>query len=70
MPALDPDLGTAAWRVEDPLSQQAMQGTVQTSGTGEDVDSYHSELQGIHAMLLGLLAFCTVHEITAGSVNL
>jgi hypothetical protein len=47
-----------------------MQGTVQTSGTGEDVNSYRSELQWIHAMLLGLLAFCTFHEITAGNVNL
>jgi hypothetical protein len=34
------------------------------------VDSYQSELQGVHAMLLGLLAFCTFHHITGGSVKL
>jgi hypothetical protein len=70
MPKLAEDLGTAAWHIEDPLSQQAMQGTVQTSGTSTDVDSYQSELQGIHAMLLGLLAFCQIHEITGGHVTL
>ena len=46
-----------------------MQGTVQTLGSATDVDSYRSELQGVHAMLLGLLAFCTFHNITEGSVK-
>ena len=59
MPTLAPDLGAASWWVEDPLSQQAMHGTVQTSGLEADVDSYRSELQGVHATLLALLAFCT-----------
>jgi hypothetical protein len=70
MPALASELGTASWKIEDPQSRQAMQGTVQTSGVATDVDSYHSELQGVHAMLLGLLAFCTFHHITDGSVTL
>jgi hypothetical protein len=70
MPKLAEDLGTAAWRIEDPQSQQAMQGTVQTSGTSTDVDSYRSELQGIHAMFLGLLAFCQFHAITEGHVKM
>jgi hypothetical protein len=70
MPALATDLGAASWKIEDPLSKQAMQGTVQTSGSVMEVDSYRSELQGVRAMLLGLLAFCTFHHITEGSVKL
>jgi hypothetical protein len=70
MPKLATDLGAASWKSEDPQSQQAMQGTVQTSGLATDVDSYRSKLQGVHAMLLGLLAFCTFHHITEGSVKL
>ena len=70
MPTLATELGVAAWTIEDPLSRQSMHGTVQTSGGERDVDSYRSELQGVHAMLLGLLAFCTFHHITEGRVTL
>jgi hypothetical protein len=71
MPKLSTDLGTASWKVEDPQSRQAMQGTVQISGLATDVvDSYCLELQGVHAMPFGLLAFCTFHNITEGSVKL
>jgi hypothetical protein len=70
MPKLALDLGAASWKIEDPQSRQAIHGTVQTSGSATDVDSYRSELQGVHAMLLGLLAFCTFHNITEGSVKL
>jgi hypothetical protein len=45
MPTLASELGTASWKIEDPQSHQAMQGTVQTSGGAKDVDSYRSELQ-------------------------
>jgi hypothetical protein len=68
MPKLSTALGAASWIVEDPDSGQAMQGEVQMSGTNHEVDSYRSELQGQHAMLLGLLAFCTFHNITEGAV--
>jgi hypothetical protein len=44
------DLGTAAWCVEDPLSKDQMWGLTQTSGTAEEVDSYRSELHGVHSM--------------------
>ena len=64
MQDLSPDLGTAAWCVEDPLSQDRMSGLTQTSGTEEEVDPYRSELQGVHTMLLGLWVFCTFHGIT------
>ena len=70
MPKLAPDLGTAAWIIEDPATQQAMEGTTQTSGEEHEVDAYRSELQGVHAMFLGLLAFCTFHKITEGGVKL
>jgi hypothetical protein len=70
MPKLALDLGAASWTIEDPATQQAMQGTTQTSGEAHEVDSYHSELQGVHAMLLGLFAFCTFCNITEGGVKL
>jgi hypothetical protein len=70
MPKLAPDLGAASWTVEDPTTQQAMGGVTPTSGEEHEVDSYRSELQGVHAMLLGLLAFCTFHNITEGGITL
>jgi hypothetical protein len=70
MPKLSAALGAASWIIEDPDSGQVMKGEVQTSGTENEVDSYRSELQGQHAMLLGLLAFCTFHNITDGAVRL
>jgi hypothetical protein len=70
MPNLSTAMGAAAWIIEDPDSGQAMWGEVQTSGVDHEVDSYRSELQGQHAMLLGLLAFCTFHHITEGAIRL
>jgi hypothetical protein len=70
MPKLAPDLGAAAWTIEDPTTQQAMAGVTQTSGEEHEMDSYCSELQGVHAMLFGLLAFCTLYNITEGGVTL
>jgi hypothetical protein len=70
MPKLAPDLGAAAWTIKDPTTQQAMSGVTQTSGEEHGVDSYRSELQRVHAMLFGLLAFCTFYNITEGGVTL
>jgi hypothetical protein len=47
-----------------------MYGTTQTSGEEVDVDPYRSELQGVHAMMLGLFAFCTFYKISEGHVRL
>jgi hypothetical protein len=58
MQELAPELGTAAWRIEDPETQEGILGTVQTTGVEEEVDSYRSELQGVHTMLLGLWVIC------------
>ena len=54
----------------DPTSRRFMGGVTRTAGEPLEVDSYRSELQGIHAMLLGILAFCTFHSITEGKVTL
>ena len=70
MPKLAPDLGAAAWTIKDPTTHQAMAGVTHTSGKEHEVDSYRSELQGVHAMLFGLLAFCTFYNITEGGVTL
>ena len=69
MPALSPDLGAAAWVIEDPQSGCMMQGVTQTSGTGQEVDSYHSKLQGIHTLLLALLVVCSFFDIVNGAVT-
>jgi hypothetical protein len=70
MPTAYLSVSAAAWTIEDPVTCQAMGGTTPTSGWGTDVDSYHSELQGLHAMFLGLFAFCTFHTIMEGQVTL
>jgi hypothetical protein len=70
MPKLAPDLGAASWTVKDPTTQQAMAGVTQTSGEEHEVDSYRSKLQGVNAMLLGLLAFRTFYNITERGVTL
>lgn len=69
MPTINPKKGAAAWRVEDPISRQGMEGTTSTSGGVSEVGSYRSELQGIHATLLGLLVFCTFYRIEGGTVT-
>jgi hypothetical protein len=70
MPELSRSLGAAAWKLEDPMSRQAVEGTVQTSGHQADVNAYRSELQGIHTLLLALSAVCSFYQITHGAVTL
>jgi hypothetical protein len=70
MPDLSLELGTAAWKVEDPVSGQAMWGTTQTSGSAHDVNSYRSELQGIHAILLAVTTVCLFFHITEGEITI
>jgi hypothetical protein len=40
-----------------------------TSGLRNEVNAYRSELQGCHAGLLGLLAFCIYYDIHEGSIT-
>jgi hypothetical protein len=70
MPTVCTRVGTAAWKLEDPVSRQAMQGTTRTSGELSEDDSYCLELQGVHAIFLGLLAFCTFHQIPEGKATI
>jgi hypothetical protein len=70
MPTINDRVGAAAWKVENPTSHQAMEGTTRTAGEPLEVDSYRSKLQGVHAMLLGLLAFCTYYKVPDGKVTL
>lgn len=70
MPDLSTEIGTAAWRIEDPDTQDGISGMVQTSGVEGEVGSYRSELQGVHTMLLGLWVFCQFHGILEGRVRL
>jgi hypothetical protein len=64
-------VGAAAWKIENPTSHQAIEGTTRTAGEPLEVDSYRSELApGVYAMLLGLLAFCTYYKIPDGKVTL
>jgi hypothetical protein len=65
-----PNLGSAAWKVEDPASGQAIEGTVQTTGDAREVHAYCSEFQGIHAILLAISAVCTFHQLTAGGITI
>ena len=69
MPALSPDLGAAAWVIEDPLSGCTMQGATQMSGPGQEVDSYWLELQGIHTLLLALSTVCSFFKIVNGAIT-
>lgn len=68
---LSPELGAAAWIAEDPISGQAIRGTMQTlSGEGWVVNAYRSELQGIHSILLAITAVCLFYHITEGSITI
>ena len=61
------ELGTASWIFECSITAACCHGVCQTSGLENDINAYQSELQGIHAGLIGMLAFCTFHNISGGS---
>jgi hypothetical protein len=65
-----PILGSAAWKVEDPASGQAIEGTVQTTGDAHEVNAYRSKLQGNHAILLAISTVCTFHNLTEGAITI
>jgi hypothetical protein len=70
MPDLSTELGAAAWIVEDPITNQAIYGTTQTTGEERVVNSYHSELQGIHSTLFALTAVCIFFHIMEGAITI
>ncbi len=61
--------GAAAWIVEHSDTQICCNGVVQTSGEEDEVNPYRSELQGLHALLMALLAICKLFNITQGYVK-
>ena len=63
-------LGTASWIFECGLTKVTCGGVCQTSGLEHDINAYRLELQGIHAGLIGMLAFCTFHNISGGSFQI
>ena len=63
------ELGTAAWGLRDPVSGQTVKGCLCTSGTRAEVNTYRSELQSVHTLLLALWVICDPYGITTGSVT-
>ena len=66
------DMGTAAWFLENWTLPgiQRCRGVVATSGEGNMVNAYRSELQGMHTMMLAIYAICMVHRVTEGGGSL
>ena len=67
--SLSLDLGAAAWVIENPLSGCTMQDASQMLGPSQEVDSYWSELQGMHTLLLALSAVCSFSEIVNRAIT-
>jgi hypothetical protein len=68
-PLLSTEIGAAAWILECSVTGAVCFGECSTSGLRHEVNPYRSEIQGCHAGLLGLLAFCIYHDLHGGSVN-
>jgi len=66
MPQRSSNLGAAAWIIENPSSKATCNGMVKTSGEEDEVNPYQSELQGIHTVLMAILAICRFYNITEG----
>jgi len=66
--------GSAAWGLQDPVSQALCTGIVRTSGVDceatSEVNAYCSKLQGLHTMLLAVLILCQHYDLHEGSITL
>jgi hypothetical protein len=62
-PLLSTESGAAAWILECSQTGAVCFGECSTSRLRNEVNAYRSEIQGCHAGLLGLLAFCIYHEV-------
>jgi hypothetical protein len=67
-PLLLTEIGATAWILECSATSVVCFGECSTSGLRNEVNAYRSEIQGCHAGLLGLLAFCIYHDIHEGSI--
>jgi hypothetical protein len=70
MPELSTELGAAAWIVKDPITNLSISGTTQTTGGGQIVNAYRSELPGIHSILLALTAVSIFFHLTEGAITI
>jgi len=70
MSATSPDFAMAAWLLEDSCHphQNLCQGITHISGPTDAVKAYHTELQGLHPLLLAIKGLCSFYAITSGSV--
>jgi hypothetical protein len=67
-PLLSTEIGAAAWILECSVTSGVCFGECSTFGLRNKFNAYRSEIQGCHAGLLGLLAFCIYHDIHEGSI--
>jgi len=70
MSVASPDFATAAWLLEDSGSppKNLCQGITHVSGPPSEANTYCTELQGLHALLLVIKGLCSFHAITSGLV--
>jgi len=65
-----PEYATATWLLEDSRfpHQNLCHSIVHVPGITIDVNAYHTELQGLHALLLAIKAICSFYLVTSGLV--
>jgi len=69
MPWRYPRLATAAWIIHSSTSHSAVcHGVTQVHGQPVDVNSYHTELQGMLSLLMAINHICTLHQLGYGSL--
>lgn len=68
-PKVSPRLGSAGWIFECQTTGATCRGRCQTSGQPQEVNPYRSELQGLHAGLLAILAVCSFYDVKEGSLR-
>jgi hypothetical protein len=67
-PFLSTEISVAAWILECSATGASCFGECSMSCMRQEVNPYHSEVQGCDAGLLGLLAFAIFHQVHGGAV--
>jgi hypothetical protein len=63
-------LGSASWYLQHANNHDGGSGVVQTSGDEHEANTYHSKLQGLHSLLMAILAICQFHNVLEGKVTI
>jgi hypothetical protein len=63
-------LGSASWYLQHANNHDGGSGVVQTSGDEHEANTYHSKLQGLHSLLMAVLAICQFHNVLEGKVTI